>query len=707
MNNAQILLQNNFVAVNSAIVNPLNPKALSLEVGTIVSNLAYYGYVPSIELLEKFQSQPEKELASFWKSFEMEVKAITGADKKMDNFVVYKNFPSEVLNKTESEYWISQILMYWGFSNEIFTQDEQVRPKLSEKTSLKVLSLAKESTLQEIFNNLVVSAARWTENQKEVVFHLFTQVEDKSIDIDAAKFKENIVELAKKAIETLPVEQYAGMVKVSNATDVLRLAAAMSEGDVSLRMNVRFKNFKRSERRFLLSILESSKNLLDDVTARPSVFKKLLKALHPGDYSFVKVSEVYNKLYNKDYTTFQSLVIKNTQEKNVEALELLKARPGELFRRFHHMYAVYGARAVDAFVEVVPVLTNLQLLKMSKYLETINDRKKLMFAPKGNWNMVKVEDNKKVHVVEKYKVALLNAINDELRIRLAVQIPEGVALDEKTKEIKLQTNDQELASYGRGTSFDIPENVKFIRSASYWAIKSESYVWFDNSWNFFDENWKPVDTCCWSSYTAANGGAIFSGDPTNTKDIEGRACQMIDLYLDKLEEQGVRFAVWNILAYSRIPFQDADVLATLQYGEKAEEGNLYEPSRAQMVFPLKGDNLSKYVAYIDVKTRKLVYVDANLYGHEQSAERNGDILAEKMPAYLEYLDSLPSVYDLFKNAPVGEIPVVYSDKEVNIDSGKAFVFKKENAQNKFDDYQYNALLSEKTTEVKKDKVKKM
>jgi len=121
MNNAQILLNNNFVAVESAIVNPFNAKDISMEVGTIVSNLAYYGYVPSIELLEKISSLSKVELSNFWKSFEKEVKVITGDDKKMDDFVVYKNFPSEVLNKTESQYWIAQILMYWGLPNEIFT----------------------------------------------------------------------------------------------------------------------------------------------------------------------------------------------------------------------------------------------------------------------------------------------------------------------------------------------------------------------------------------------------------------------------------------------------------------------------------------------------------------------------------------------------------------------------------------------------------
>lgn len=707
MNNIQVLLKNNFVNINHGIVNPLNIQALSANIATLVSNLSYYGYIPSLELLEKFQSLSEKELVSFWKSFEIDLKFITGADKEMEKFVVYKNFPKEVLDKTESEYWIAQILMYWGLPNEIFTKEEKNRPKLSEKTSLKVLSLAKENTLQEIFNQLILSPARWTDNQKEMVLHLFSQVEDKSINVDVAKFKENIIQLAQEAMKSLPVEQYASIITISNATDVLRLASAMSEGDVSLRSNVKFKNFKRSERRFLLSLLDNCNNLMEDVAARSGIFKKLLKALHPGDYTFNNVIEVYNKLYNGEYDTFQSLVVEKTQNKKVEALEMLKSRPGEFLRNFHHMYKVYGKKAVKSFIEIVPSLTNMQLLKMSKYLETINDRKKLIFAPKGNWANVKIEDNKKIPFADNDKIAVLNAINNEMIHRLEIQVPNGVNLDEKTKQIKLQTNDQELASYGRGTAFDIPENMKFIRSASYWAIQSENYIWFDNSWNFFDENWQSKSTCCWSSPKTENGGAVFSGDPTNTKDIEGRACQMIDLYLDKLQEEGIRYAVWNVLSYSKIPFGDADVLATLQYGENPEEGKLYEPSRAQMVFPLKGANLSKYIAYIDVEQRRLIYIDANFYGNVQSADRNGTILETVMPACVEYLDSLPSVYDLFKNAQTGDTPIMYSDKDVLIKSEKAFVFRKENPNNKFDDYQFNELLSEKHQEKEKKKKKKI
>src|SRR5690606_35623858 len=109
-----------------------------------------------------------------------------------------------------------------------------------------------------------------------------------------------------------------------------------------------------------------------------------------------------------------------------------------------------------------------------------------------------------------------------------------------------------------------------------------------------------------------------------------------------------------------------EVLATLQWGENAEEGKLYEPSRVQMSFPITGKNLTKYIAYVDLVERKLVYIDANLKGSTQSAANNIDNLEKAMPAFIEYMDSLPSIADLFVNAKQGEMPVLYSDAEVDI-----------------------------------------
>ena len=64
-----------------------------------------------------------------------------------------------------------------------------------------------------------------------------------------------------------------------------------------------------------------------------------------------------------------------------------------------------------------------------------------------------------------------------------------------------------------------------------------------------------------------------------------------------------------------------------------------------------------------------------------------------MPAFVEYLESLPSVYDLFKSAPAGAIPVTFSDVDTEIVEGKAYVFRPENQDNKFTKLDLNAILA--------------
>ena len=694
----KILLSSNLLEMKQIDTN-LNftkPSENDALIGTVLSNFSYYGYIPSSDVVANLKSYDGSAIKDFWKNVEPILKEVTGDNKNMGDFVVYKNFPKEVLEKSRAEYWIAQVLMYWGFKNELFTQPVESRTQMLDLKSLKVLSLADNNSLGQIYFNLIKSPARWTEPQKQYAQALIEELKISSIDLDVSQFKENTIFLASKAI-TQSVE-----IKVSTATDVLRLASAMSDGDVSLRTNVKFRNFKRPERKMLLSLLDNSTNLMSDVGVRPEVFKRLFKALHPGDYKFQNVIAVYDNLYKDNYTTLNSEIDAKIAKQDVSVLKIFKTRPGEYVRKLHHLYSVFKEDAVDNFIDVVPQLKTIQLVKLSKYIETINDRKELIFAPGGNWTKAQFEKNEKEPFTQGSKDKLLYSISDELSNRLTKQFPDGVSLGEGLDKIKLQTNDQELATYGRGTEFSIPENMNFVRTASYWANKSGGNTWFDNGWNFFDKDWKNLDTCCWNTAQALNQGAIFSGDPTNAKDIEGRACQMIDLNIDALVKSGARYAVWNILSFSHVAFKDADVMGTLQWGEDAQSGKLYEPSRAQMVFPVKGDNYTKYVAYVDLVERSLVYMDANLYGNVSSAQDNATKLSEKMPAFVEYLNSLPSVQDLFKHAPKGTTPILYSDNGIKVE-GQAYVFKHENPKNSFTSIDVASVLSHEATEPKKKK----
>ena len=723
----QIFISHGYLSVPGApSALPLSGLMENPRLLTVISNLSYYGYVPSIEAIRQLLSLSEKELLSFWKDAEAALKELTAANRKMDDFVVYKNFPREVLEMSQAEYWCKQILMYWGLDKELFTQPVAERPALAGFQNRKVLHLADANTLSTIWTNLHANKARWSAPQQEHAKFLLTHLKTNHIDVDTIAFKENAIQLVSHLLDTQPAASAA----VNNATDVLRLAALRSEADVALRQPIKFKSFSRKERRFLCVLLQNSKNLESDMAERPALFKLLLRRLHPGDFKTLpRLHAAYNSLYQGQLVSFASKVeagiiaaaanAKHLQlcpgsvapPNDLSVLKLLASRPGDYARRLHKLYEVFGQDAIAGFIPVMDRLSNHQLVKLIKYVETANKRTMFTCPPKGNWTKLQLVPNTKTPFAYEAISALRNAATTIIRDRLQKMIPAGVDLDITTDLIKLQTNDSELASYGRGTIFPIPPEVTFLRTASYWENDPNLGVtWYDNGWNFFDANWRDKGNVCWSSTSLGRGfhddyytkgrkhtsqAAVFSGDPVNSKELKGRACQLIDLYIDRLLEMGIRYAVWNILCFSRKTFAEAtgEVVASLQMGEKPETGNLYEPARATLVFPLKGKSMTKFIAYIDLEKRQLVYMDANLKGSTSGAGANSQTLSAQMPAFTEYLNSLPSVADLMLHADKGTVPVVYSDKDRAInDNQPAYVFRPENNSNQFQPVSIEKLL---------------
>ena len=69
------------------------------------------------------------------------------------------------------------------------------------------------------------------------------------------------------------------------ATDVLRLITAMSDGDVSLAENTKFRSLKRRERRVLMALLESCGNIEEDMLRYKGRWIRIGERLHPADFS--------------------------------------------------------------------------------------------------------------------------------------------------------------------------------------------------------------------------------------------------------------------------------------------------------------------------------------------------------------------------------------------------------------------------------------
>jgi hypothetical protein len=643
----------------------------------------------------------ETGLQHWWAKIETVLKEITGDSKKMDKYVVYKNFPQEVLNMTEAEYWFNQICMYIGMPNEWFATEPKERDPLFKKDALKVLHLAGEYALDDVLRSLLASTVKWNRHQLHDVKYL-VDVLRPTLTATSIPFKENLVTL----IEYLMAKDVD--IKLKSATDVMRLATVMSGGDLNATTHTKFKRFKKKERRFFLNMLEKTSSLEEDMARDVERWKVFIFLLHPGDWSrrYPKVVDAMNNLYKDEVLSFNARFDKylradtgkrtRPSRSAMSGLELMATRPGEFMRRIKVLALAYPNNIGSVFMDVSEKMSILQLLKLKKYLEITNTRLFRMFPPKGNWSKVKIVNNDGVKIKDEVILILLSIIAERIMVKMVDKLGSTVKLDERTKMIKLSGSDS--TEYGRGTTFPIPEHVTFVRSASYWGHKGGGYNnWFDNGWNFFDDNWNDVGAVAWNEPQFTKKAALFSGDPTNSKTADGRACQMIDLYLDKLEAQGVRYGVWNILCYSKIKFKDAEeVFAALQWGDDATKGKLFEPSRAQVAFALKDNVFSKYIVYIDIKERKLVYIDTNFKANVMSAIYNGKTLSEKMPAFVEYLEGIPSVYDMFEslnNRSKSSIPVLYDDANVEVtDGSKAYIFRPLNEKNKFEKLDLNGLL---------------
>lgn len=680
MNSVNVLLRHNFVSV------PNGESLVGKEaIATILMNLSYYGKALSMDAYLAICKLGPTDLASWWSEVETELKVLSGANLKMGDFVVYKNFPAEVLEKTEAEYWIPQILMYWGFPKSYFTEEVKPRDKMSEQPKCIVLKRAGKNTERDILNSLCAAPARWKDEEFADVLLLSQEL---PINFGKVGFKENLVKVAAFFMEN------GRKIKIDTATDVLRLAAGLSDGDVALREKFKFKSFSKPARRFLLSTLEGCLNLAEDVARRPELWKRFLHNLHAGDYAkaYPLVCEVYDQLYKGKTYTFNAQIERLLSAKDDSVLHILSARPGDFRRRLVHTLDLFGDKAAKAFVKdaVITKLTTHQAVTLRTYLQTVNGRFNRCFPPKGNWGKLQIGEARWVESKH------VNLISGALGSLLGSRLPGIKHLDPATAKIKLPSNDGEVSSFNRGTRFPIPDGIQFVRTGSYWKVSGGRTIWFDNGWNFFDTNWKSQGSIAWNAPNFKNGAAAFSGDPLSSQDVEGRACQVIDLYLDKLAAQGVRYAVWNVLCFSGIPFSQAEeVFSTLQWGENAQKGKLFEPSRAQLSFPLTGESKTKYICLIDLKTREMVYLDANLRGNVQSANSNGGILEKIMPAFMEYVESLPSVHDLFAESvdESSDIHVLYSDKDTEIKNGSAYVFRPENKANEYKSVDINALLA--------------
>lgn len=665
--NQTIAIENNYLFISKIEASAARNNIT--EVATIVSNMNHFGFMPSREIFDILLTLSKESLITFWKQTQPLFQSLTKEDRNMSDFMVYKNFPAEVLSMSDAEYTVKQLMIYFGIPYEMLREEEKPRKELNETVTYKVLQKAPESLLSDLFDSLVASSTKWTERKKATAEHLFSEFKT-PLDLSSFSFKENGATLSRFAFENKLT------ILSKNATDVLRMAMEWSDIGFDTPVNmVKFKTFKRSERRFILTLLEGSNTLMNDIALKRKLWKKLFSRLNPSDYNMLNCQTAYDMLYNKKVKGSESDFKTLIREKSILAIyEAQKKSAGFYVRNVHLLYKNFGYAAFEGLISILDKLTISQLVKLEKYLITENENSLRIIAPKGNWSKTQIFTNSKVKFKKEDLDRILPHFAKVLNEKLSKQYPNGIILSKKTENIKLPTNDLSLDFYGRGTSIDFPENLNTVRVASYWSMGVSDNIWFDNGVAFLDEHHASKGFCTWNRERDVSG-SIFSGDPLPSNDRLGRSCQVIDLNIDELKENDIRYVLWSITSYNNLPFSSAnEVLATLQFCEDSEVGNVYEPSRCQMSFDIKDNKKSKYIAYLDLKERKVIFLDSSLPMLTHSVASNSYWIESQFTAMKEYAEKQPSLFDLFKHIENKE---VIAESTLNgqylIDSKKAFI----------------------------------
>ncbi|MEM0997885.1 MAG: hypothetical protein AAGN35_12420 [Bacteroidota bacterium] len=684
MDATTILLQRNQVVVPDHIDLSDSqfdiPPALRPQVGTLINNFLYYGFVPSREVLGVLRQLETAALTAWWNALESALQARKGDDKNIGDYIVYQNFPGEVLAMAPAEYWIRQIMIYYGVDPVHLQKPREPRAQMFEEVKLTVLHPAREGALEQAFAALLRRPAAWTQSDKAEVEWFLDQGHPVAGDIP---FKENLVFVAQRCLKR---NQF---IPLATATDVLRLAAGLSDGDISLKEPTKFK-LRRAERRYLLMLLEGTNDILEGVLRHRKVWKRLFHQLHVGEYrtefpNAFRIADAVRR--GEKFPTFNSQVEGMLEAKDAAVLPLLATRPGEFARRIVSLLPDYGEAVVTHFLPVLEQLETLKLLKLKRFLLTLNERRYRVWTPKGRWARVQIVPNDR-RIDVGYRDRMVAAINEIVRRRIAAKWGDRFFAGEGIDRVKLPSNDATAVTrFHKGTRLPLPDNIQFIRTATYWQESGQT-CWMDNGWNFFDAEWKSQGVCCWNVPAGMAKATAFSGDPVNSYNPKGRAGQLIDLYLDKLVQANVRYAVWNILSYNRIPFANLpEVMGLLMLGEHPETGKLIEPSRVNFAIPVTGSGLTKYLCYLDLVAREIVICDAGLPANVRSASLNATGLEQAMPAFVEYLAALPSVADILELFPASAAPdaikVLYSDAGVAVRDERAYVFDPVNEDNSF------------------------
>lgn len=628
---------------------------------TALKNIETLGYTFSDELMQAVRTLSKEQFEALVVQVVADLRIMVGAH--VDYKPMYPGFPAQVMEEDEVELYLNAILHYltWVYPNH----EPVERVPLLDKINLKVIGLGNKADFQTLMRQLIEAKGSISETDKADIDTVLEHGEPDEVDAllpAEIPFKENVgfVVASLLTYEKANIDRIGPYFRT--ATDVLRLAVAWSDGDVSLALASPFRKFKRRERRLLLGLLEQCSSITEDMLRYKDRWIRLGEILHPSEYKlrYPQCEEAFDLLRNnKPFTTFNGSVELAFQYQNVWSLiELLKQRPGEFARRLDHLLrsATDKEYVLLAFSEILEHVSTPVLLQVKQHFAQRNELQDLrVFFPKGNVakafavpnQLPKIDDGICLDVVQMCEQALVQ--------RFAVLPSLGKTYVDPQLHDYLVPFSQRSASKAlhtivRGSRVPMAEGDT-IRFFNWWKEgtvngQATGRVDIDLSAVMYDENWNYVEHISYTNLRSSKYQAVHSGDIVTAPH---GASEFIDLHIPSIVAYGGRYVVASLLSFTSHPYCDLpECFVGWMMRKKPGSGEIFEPSTVANKIDITADTQIAIPVIMDLVERTVIWTDLALTRHPDyynnvEGNQKGMVLMGKALTALRK----PDLYDLF------------------------------------------------------------
>ncbi len=606
---------------------------------SMLRNFEALGYSLSEDVIRVLLEYSEQELENLYFELLPMLKKLKGADVVYKP--MYKGFPQEVAEKSKAELFLNAIIHYLTNGHWMPGSEEKVRLPLYETTAETKLTLGTEEDLTEIAKNLISSKTSLSDQDKEDINNIIRTEGIRKVRPDQIPMKENLVYFSFLMMQELSLEEAARELGVlyQTATDVLRLMAAMSEGDISLAEPTHYNRMPRARRRLIMDLLAGIKNPLEDMFRHRNKWIRAGEILHPGEYKNEKydmVRESFRKIRNNEKPLFfggqveQMLLSGDT----LGAAKLLSKRPGEFVRRLDVLLrrasrTQQQEEILQLFAETaekvsVPVL----LQTMAHFDARTSDDDIRVFFPKGSLAKVIGIPNLLPLLDPMICRRTAGICRELIRRQFAAKPPMGKVYISKDMAYFAVPFSQRSASSGnrllvRGSQIPLKDNVKVVRGFIHWTNldddphTDDGRVDIDLSASFYDQNWDYVTHISYTNLAESDLGAYHSGDIVNGGPLSGDGkAEFIDLDIETTAKQA-RYVVFQVYTFTEQTFK---TLPNIRFGwmqrEKPKSGEIFEPKTVDSVFDLSADSTVAIPVIFDCQERKFIWCDVIKCGRD-------------------------------------------------------------------------------------------